>query len=68
MKEEYYNFKKVKPDCPGEHYERKTKEVFVEVSVNEGRLNIQASGDLRHHILEDTIIVLKKILGGHENL
>ena len=63
---EYYAIKEIKKNT----FERKTKEVDITVNLfDDGkRVVVSGIGDNKHHLVEDTIILLKKILGGHENL
>jgi len=49
-------------------YTRRTKEVYIEARIDDKHIYITGEGDFNHHLIEDTIILLKKILGGHENL
>lgn len=60
----YYGFRK---EANG-FYKRKTKEVYIEIELVDNTIKVNGRGDLEHHLIEDTIILLKKILGGHENL
>jgi imidazoleglycerol phosphate dehydratase HisB len=56
----YYSFKKIKNN----HFSRKTKEVEIEVSItNDGKnIILNGKGDLGHHLIEDSYILLKKVL------
>lgn len=62
----YYSMKKISKSM----FERNTKEVNIKVllSNDEKSILVKGSGDCRHHVLEDTIILLKKLLGGHDSL
>lgn len=46
---------------------RKTKEVEITVILRGGKILIYGEGDLRHHLLEDTIILLQKIVNNERS-
>jgi hypothetical protein len=40
---------------------RKTKEVEIKATYKDNKLTLEATGDLDHHILEDSIILINKM-------
>lgn len=61
---EYYGCKEIKEGI----FERKTKEVKILLRINNNQIFLSGEGDCRHHLLEDSAILIKKVLGGHEQL
>jgi len=57
----YYSCKKIGKS----KFRRKTKEVDIVVQYDKNSVMLIGKGDCSHHLLEDSAILLKHILGGH---
>lgn len=57
MKTEYFSIKWINKYTAI----RKTKEVEIKATYKDNKLTLEATGDLTHHILEDSIILINKM-------
>lgn len=67
---EYFSCKEItEDDRVARIFKRKTKEVVIRVVLyKNNRILLEGMGDCEHHLLEDSAILIKKVLGGHDTL